>query len=232
MKKINSLLYIEDDLEVRENISEYFEHHIENVYLAKDGIEGLESFKKYSPQVVVSDISMPKLNGIELLKKIRTISSSTQFIITTSYDNQEYLIEAINLQITNYILKPLSITSLGKSLKLCEQMTIDPFESVEFFSKEIYFDKFKKELYKNKEIIPLTRKERELLELLLKTSPSPLSYEQIYLNLYDNIPSKDAVKTLVKMLRRKISYLSIKTMYGYGYKLFLHEEDIEVIGMI
>ena len=123
-KKINSLLYIEDDLEVRENIAEYFQHNIENVYLAADGAEGFEIFEKYKPQVVISDIAMPKLNGIELLKKIRKISATTHFIITTSFDDHEYLLDAVNLQITNYILKPVSIIKLEKALKLCEEKFI------------------------------------------------------------------------------------------------------------
>ncbi len=220
-KKLTSLLYVEDDLEVRDNIAEYFEHKIENVYLAGDGVEGFELFKKYKPQIVISDISMPKMNGIELLKKIRKISSSTQFVITTSFEDQEYLLEAVNLQIINYILKPLSIIKLEQALKLCEDKMIDVPDNIKYFSKKIYFDTLKKELYHNKNLIPLTLKESKLLELLFKTFPSPLSYEQIYLHLYDNIEHKDAVKTLVKILRKKTLDASIETIYGYGYKLRL-----------
>ncbi len=224
MKKIKSLLYIEDNIEVRENIAEYFQHKIEHVYLAEDGDMGLKAFTKYNPEIVVSDISIPKINGIDVLKKIRRISPSTQFIITTSFDDKEYLIEAVNLQITNYILKPLTIVKLEKALKLCEDKMIEVPDNLKYFSKEYYFDIFKKELYRNKKQIMLTLKEREVLELLIKIHPSPLSYEQIYLHLYDNIQHKDAVKTLIKTLRKKIPSTSIETIYGYGYKLFMSNQ--------
>ncbi|MFT5835552.1 MAG: two-component system response regulator VanR [Sulfurimonas sp.] len=219
LKKINSLLYVEDDDEVRENIADYFYHNIKNVYLAKDGVEGLELFEKHRPQVVITDIAMPNLNGIKLSKKIRDISNDTQLIITTSFDDKEYLIEAVNLQLLNYVLKPLTITKLENILKMCESKIANIVDENKYFSSDTYFDVVKKELIKNQEIVTLTLKSRDLLELLIKNYPSPTSYEAVYLNLYNGIENKDAVKTLIKILRKKIFNTSIETIYAYGYKL-------------
>lgn len=220
-KKINSLLYVEDDDTVRDNISEYFKRNIQNVYIAKDGEEGLDLFNKYLPQVVITDIAMPKVNGIELLQEIRKLSTKTELIITSSFDDQEYLLDAVNLQLMNYILKPLTIVKLEKALKLCERKLPDTVETKIYFCNDIYFDSSKNELSNNSSEILLTVKERQLLELLLKINPAPLTYELIYYHLYDNIQSKDAVKTLIKILRKKVSDTFIETIYGYGYKLNL-----------
>jgi YesN/AraC family two-component response regulator len=201
--KIDSLLYIEDDDEIRENIAVYFKHRVTHLYTAKDGLEGLAIFQELTPQVIVTDIAMPKLNGIELLKKVRKLSSTTQLIITTSFENKEYLLEAVNLQLTNYLLKPLTIQKLDNALKICESnISVCKQEKI-YFSQVIYFDMLKKELFNAHKSIPLTVKERKLLELFIQTHPAPISYELAFSRLYDGFENKDALKTLVKNVEKK-----------------------------
>jgi DNA-binding response OmpR family regulator len=220
-KKIGSLLYIEDDDEVRSNIADYFRVRTDTLYLAKDGLEGLELFKKYNPQVVITDIAMPKMNGIELAKYIRDISLDAQVVITTSFDDKEYLLEAVNLQLTSYIIKPLTIAKLDKVLNLCILQIPTSQDDNVYFSDSIYFDKIRQELIADNKEVTLTVKERLLLELLIKVYPSPTSYEVIYISLYEGFENKDAVKTLIKILRKKIGSSAIETIYGFGYKLKL-----------
>lgn len=217
-KKFDSLLYIEDDEKIKINIVPFFEQYVKNVYTAKDGREGLDRFKKLKPQIVVSDIIMPKMNGIELLKEIRKISTKTQLIITSSFDDKDFLLEAVNLQLTNYILKPLTLKQLEYSLKLCEEQLLDSSKTNIFFSEDVYFDIQKKELFNEKDIIPLTSKERLFLEISIKNYPSPVTYTLLSNQMYEGIEMKDAIKAIVKQLRKKIPD-SIETIYGYGYKI-------------
>ncbi len=79
------------------------------LYTAIDGQEGLELYKKFEPEIVITDIEMPKLNGLEMAKKIRKHSLSTQIIIITAYKKPEYLLDAVNLQLVQYLIKPISL---------------------------------------------------------------------------------------------------------------------------
>lgn len=116
LKKI-TILYVEDDLNSRDEIKEIFEDYFSEVLVASDGEEALSIYKdsmqknKYI-DVIVSDINMPKKNGIELLEEVRKISDDLPFIFTTAYSDSPNLLNAIKYKVTSYILKPIDIQKL------------------------------------------------------------------------------------------------------------------------
>lgn len=102
-----SVLYVEDNTDLQEAISAYLKKIFDTVHVASNGKEGLEFFIEHRPKLVISDISMPYMNGIEMLKKIKTLNPSQTFIITSAYTESDYLIEAIKLGTSAYIIKPV-----------------------------------------------------------------------------------------------------------------------------
>ena len=129
MKNINkqlfedvSLLYVEDDEMTLEEISYFLKKYIKKLYIAKDGEEGLELYKKYKPDIVITDVQMPKMNGLEMSEKILELNPNAPIVITTAYSDGEYLIRAIELKIDKYLLKPINmidmLTVIQKSLGL------------------------------------------------------------------------------------------------------------------
>jgi len=223
MKKIknSTILYIEDDDITRENISNYLKRQCKQLYVAQNGEEGLESFTVNNPDIIITDIEMPKLNGLDMAKKIRKLSPSTQIIITTAYTSQEYLLQAVNLHLVQYIVKPISLPKLNSALMDCDEFLDDAVETKRYFEKNIFYDIYTKELVKEEAIISLSKNERALLELLLKNYPAPTSYEAIESNVYDFASSKNAIKLLVKSLRNKILKEAIVNVSGLGYNLNL-----------
>lgn len=220
-----SILYVEDDEITRENIAEFLSRKCHTLYTAQNGEEGYEKFLKYSPYIVITDIEMPKLNGIAMAQKIREKSKSTQIIITTAYTNQKYLLKAINLHLVRYITKPLSITKLNEALKDCEEF-IDTKNSIQKkLSQDCLYDTYTKELLVKNQIIQLSKNERELLELLIKNHPSSVSYENIEQYVYNFESSKNAIKLLVKALRKKIGQNAISNISSLGYKINLMEKN-------
>ena len=217
--KNSSILYVEDDEITRENISVYLKRQCKELFLCADGEEGLECFIKNSPDIIITDIEMPKLNGLDMIKKIRKISPKTLIIVASAYDQKEYLAKAVNLQLMQYIIKPLSINKINTALNECEKYLTQKIITKTFFEKNIYYDTFSKELKKDELIINLSKKERELIELFIKKFPAPCSYEIILNVLYYNEGSKNAIKLLVKSLRDKISKSFISNVSGFGYKL-------------
>jgi len=223
MKKIknSTILYIEDDDITRDNISSYLKRQCKKLYIASNGEEGLELFKEHEPAIVITDIEMPKLNGIEMSKRIRKISSTTQIIITTAYASQEYLIQAVNLRLVQYIVKPISLPKLNSALSDCEEFLEEEVDTKKYFDTSTFYDIYTKELVKDDKIISLSKNERALLEVLLKNYPAPTSYEAIQSNVYEFATSKNAIKLLVKSLRQKIEKEAIANISGLGYNLNL-----------
>lgn len=225
--KNSTILYIEDDEITRDNISSYLQRKCKELIVACDGKEGLEKFENSTPDIVITDIEMPNLNGIDMAKKIRKLSSNTQIIITTAYTSNDYLIEAVNLRLIKYIVKPISLIKLNEALAECEEFLEDSVITQRYFDDNTFYDVYTKELVKNDEIISLSKNERALLDLLIKNTPAPTSYEAIENNVYDFATSRNAIKLLVKSLRTKVGKEVIANVSGLGYNINLQKSDNE-----
>ena len=122
MLKLN-ILYVEDDKDTRESFSDLLEEYCSKLYVAKNGLEGLEIFKNNHIDIVLSDITMPKMNGLEMAEAIFDINENMYIIILSAYSDIHHLQKAINLGINNFLLKPIDIDKLEDSLnKITKQI--------------------------------------------------------------------------------------------------------------
>lgn len=104
-----TILYVEDNELALEEISYFLKRYVKSLIIAKNGEEGLEMFKKHNPDIVITDIQMPKMNGLIMSKEILKIKPNIPIVITTAYSDANYLIEAIELGIDKYLLKPINL---------------------------------------------------------------------------------------------------------------------------
>ena len=111
------ILYVEDDLNTREEVSFFLEGIVAELYLASDGKEGYEKYCTHLPDLIITDIQMPKMNGIEMIEKIRQTDSYTPILITSAYNETNYLLNAINIGVERYILKPINLKLLVEAIK-------------------------------------------------------------------------------------------------------------------
>jgi len=102
-----TLLYVEDDFKTRVSLSEVFQHKFQQVYVAKDGIEALELFKKHKINFIISDFQMPNMDGNELCREIKNINSSIPFVLLTAYSDSNLLINAIDAGVDKFLQKPV-----------------------------------------------------------------------------------------------------------------------------
>lgn len=105
-----SVLYVEDEYIIRTEVQEMLEKRISKIFVAKDGIEGLEMYNKYLPDIIITDIKMPNMNGIEMVKKIRNKNPNIPIIITSGFEKEFDKFTEMN--ITQYIVKPVDIMKL------------------------------------------------------------------------------------------------------------------------
>lgn len=114
-----SLLYVEDNAGLNAQATALFKKLFETVYSAYDGEEGLRLFEQHRPAIVITDITMPKMDGLAMAEAILKIDSEVKIIITTAHDDQELLHKAIRIGIFDYLTKPLRIDNLTETLTRC-----------------------------------------------------------------------------------------------------------------
>ena len=223
LKNINKnikILYVEDDEIARENGVEYLENFFETIYEASDAIIALQLYEKYKPDIIITDIQMPKLNGLEFVKRIRQKDKKTQIIVITAFCDREYLLKAIELQLVKYLVKPVREKEFEEALFLCVNSLKEDSSNIVKLDESAYFDLFNKNLVINDEVIKLRAKEILFLELLIKNKNRYVTYEEIENFVwFDSVMSKDALKTLVKNIKTKIPKDKILNLTNSGYKI-------------
>ncbi len=116
------LLCIEDEPEVSEWLRGHFSKIVPTVFIAKNGKEGLEIFKEHSPDIVMTDIMMPVMSGLEMAKEIRKLSLKTKIIIVTAHGDGDSLMEAIDIGVDRFLTKPVSLEKLDRSFLSCAKV--------------------------------------------------------------------------------------------------------------
>ncbi len=117
MRNDLSLLYIEDDVEILENVSFLLGRYVGTVYSAENGEQALEMYKKHQPDIIVADIRLPKISGIDVSNIIRVKNKSIPIILISAHDEEEFLGKVKELNISAYIKKPFSLQDLTKGVK-------------------------------------------------------------------------------------------------------------------
>ena len=111
------VLFVEDEKDVLEAFGSFLRRRFQEVYLAKDGNEGVELFKQHAPDLVITDVVMPELDGLAMSAMIREVNPSAPIVILTAHDDSNLLVEAISVGIDGYVLKPVNEKIFLKTIK-------------------------------------------------------------------------------------------------------------------
>jgi len=122
-KKMDLLvLYVEDEPVTQSTIAAMLERQIRSVLRAGDGREGLEAFKARRPELVITDIRMPVMGGLDMAREIKAIAPRTHVIVTTAHNDMEFFLEAIDIGIDQYVLKPIDRDRLFAAIKKSQEV--------------------------------------------------------------------------------------------------------------
>lgn len=124
--KTATILYVEDDEEVRLGYARTLKRYAKELYVANNGEEGLALFRAFAPDIIISDIKMPRLSGIEMAHAIKSINPKQIILFTTAYSEAQYTLPALELHIDGYLLKPIDKKHLQAKINaLSEQIILE-----------------------------------------------------------------------------------------------------------
>lgn len=218
------ILVVEDEEAIRKNYIIFLKMFFKEVYEADDGEKAYNLYKSEKPDIMIVDINIPKLNGLELIKKIREKDFTTKIIILTAHSDKYFLFEAIELKLIKYLVKPVSRKDLNEALDLAineiSQYTILNIKNIQLTDEYSWNTELKELKFHNK-IIDLTNKERNFLSLLLSHKNRAFNYNEIFEYVWTNeeLISLNSLKNLVKRLRKKLPENMISNVFNEGYKI-------------
>lgn len=218
-----SILIVEDETQLREYLEEYLKIFFKKVYVAKCGNEGYSRYVEKKPDIIISDINMPNLNGLEMVKRIRQRDEETEIIIISAHSEEQKLLQAIELKLVTYLIKPINSLKLKELLfRLVKKLRSSKKRL--YFSNNIFWDKSSYTLWDTEKQISLKEKERMLFRLLCSKSNHAFTAEAIFYYIYKDSNkefSEYAVTSFIKRLRVKLPDNLIQNEYGIGYKIVL-----------
>jgi len=217
------LLYIEDETYIREAAVSFLQDSFLEIYEASNGLEALAIYRDKKPDVIITDIEMPKMDGLVFCEKIREKDDKTPIIIMTAYSHTEYLLKATELNLVKYLIKPIDEDSLEEALKGCFEKIESQNPSVVSLGCGYLYDVFNHVLTHDSKMLRLTSLQSHLLDILIKNRGNVVSYVQLENEIwYDKGMSKDALRCLVRDIRKTTYKDIIENSSKLGYKVNLH----------
>ncbi len=212
------ILVVEDEVKIRESLVNVLSSRYSKVIGAQNGDEGLKKFKKFKPDLIITDIAMPIMDGLDMAKEIKEIANDVPIVVLSAFSEKERLLRSIDIGIDKYLIKPVDIDELFKVLDYLVGEKIEANALVDI-SKEYQFNKTKRTLiYKGKEIV-LTKKELAFISLLLKQPGVLVLHEDIKKNVWIGEHVSDtAVRTFIKRVRDKVGKNLLKMFQVWGIK--------------
>ena len=212
-----TILCVEDEDGIRKRLVNTLKYYFAQVYEASNAEDAYTLYYEHKPTIIISDIEMPKKNGIQLITDIRKNDLTTIVIMLTAYSSEEYLLSLINLNINHYILKPVtSETLLNGIIKAFGNKLENKIE----FSDEMYFNMKERELYYQNKVITLRKRDKDFLLLLHENKNRILTYSLIEEYIWkDKSMSMSALKTFIKELRQRLPIDLIINVPQEGYRL-------------
>jgi two-component system alkaline phosphatase synthesis response regulator PhoP len=221
-----TILIIDDEASIRNIVEAYLKAEGNVVYLAEDGVQGLAAFRRYQPDLVILDIMLPKMDGLEVLNHIRRESDVYVIMLTAKSEEMDRVI-GLTVGADDYLTKPFSPRELVARVKVIlrrgRKTTIEEARILAF--KHLRIDVQRREVWRDGEPIELTTLEFNLLSTLAAYAGTVMSREQLLEKVwgYDYYGEDRVVDVHIGHIRQKVEYEPtdpqfVITVRGVGYK--------------
>ena len=213
------ILIVEDEDMIREGISDYLTDCGYETIQAADGLEALEQFSNHQVALILLDIQMPKLNGLEVLSEIRK-TSQVPVLMLTAFQDEEYKMSAFAALADGYLEKPFSLSLLKVRVDAIFKRYYDTGRIFTYGDTQVDFDSYSAKVAGQE--VAVNAKELEILDYLVKNEGRALTRSQIIdavWKMTDEVPFDRVIDVYIKELRKKLDLDCILTVRNVGYKL-------------
>jgi len=210
------VLLVEDEKNLARLLKDAIGDQFHSFTIACDGVEGKELFVKIKPDIVITDIMMPRMSGLEMAKELKEINPDTPIIILSAHSDKDKLFDAIDIGVTKYFLKPFDPDEL---LEYIISISSKFDKKMLSLSDGFIFNQTTNSLYKNDKFIPLSKNEIKFICLLVEHKDNILDDKTIKLTLWEEEVSDERVRTFIRRIRAKTSKELILNVKGLGYQL-------------
>lgn len=256
------ILYVEDDKNVRETVSDSLKLFNIDFNTAVDGVDGIKKFKKGNFDLIISDIKMPNLNGLDMMKNIRKLDEKIPLIFTTAFNDSEYLLDAIPLRVNSYLIKPIVIDELIAEIVIIMEPI---FQNKRLKKQKEIIDAQSKELLANRLLLTISHQWRQPLSLICAISTKfrlqlelgtldldalnqgfemienesstmseiLLKHEKLFKTIStDKILLKELIEEMVLFLKKSFPQCSIECMIDVDDDILLDSERYELVQIL
>ena len=219
------VLVIDDDRAVRDALRRAFTLDGYDVQAADSGLDGLQRMDETRPDVIVLDVMMPDMDGLEVCRRMRSTGDRTPILMLTARDAVSDRIDGLDAGADDYLVKPFDVGELNARVRALLRRTNAELAGERLSFGDLELDADRHGARYGDKVVDLTRTEYQLLELLMlnprRVLPHSLIYERVW--GYDLGPSSNALRVYIGYLRRKIADLGapdlIQNVRGVGYAL-------------
>lgn len=230
---MHNILIVDDDKEIVDSISIYLKNEGYNIFKAYDGMQALDTIMNEEIHLILMDIMMPKLDGINATVKIREEKNIPIILVSAKSEDTDKII-GLNIGADDYITKPFNLLELVARVKsnLRRYINLGNYASENTFSKEVIksggleLNIYTKEVRVDGEMIKVTPIEYKILELLLSNKGRVFSIDEIYERVWkeESFNVENTVAVHVRRIREKIEINPrepkyLKVVWGVGYKI-------------
>ena len=214
-----TVLLVEDDSDSKKIMHDVLSDNFEKVFTAQNGDEGLKKFKKYNPNMVITDVFMPISDGLDMTRYIKEISKDTPVIVLSAHSEKETLLKAIDVGVDKYLIKPIMADDLLKTIENVAKSKIETANIIQV-ANGYSFNKIKRVLIRDGVEISLTKKDLAFISLLIKRLGTLVLHDEIKSVVWvGESVTEAAIRTFVKRVRDKVGNNFIKNVPGLGYKI-------------
>ncbi len=221
------ILYAEDDPLALENMALILKEMFSDVYLAQNGKEALELYRKKQPDIVLIDNYMPMINGFEVIKQIRKNDTKTPIVVLTAHDDKAELKAAIPLGLEEYLVKPVDIQELTALMEKTAQKLLQNRDIQ--LTDSLRWDRARQELLFDNKLLKLTKKEKQAVTFLIDHLNKYVASDTLIYHIWeDELPDESHNNKLIQLIYRinkKVAevtgtpYKLIENSYALGYRI-------------
>lgn len=220
--KSMSVLLAEDDEVIAKSVHNVLSVFVKEIFIAENGKEALAIYQTQKPDIIILDIQMPYLSGIEVAQEIRKSDTKTPLFITTAFNDTSHLHKAIPLMLVEYLIKPLSFEQIQNTLLKCVSYIQKQGLLLIKITNDIAYNKITGELsIYEKQSVSLPKNEKKLLDILLEHKNQLVSKEYLEREIFDLKCGESSLKNLVYRLKKRFPYEFIHNEKELGYKAIL-----------